>query len=206
MIQLYLIRHAQTQFNKEHIFQGITDNGLNEDGLKQAELIADYFENIQVDEIYSSPLNRVVQTAKPLANRKKKEIKILEDFYEVDCGKWEGENWYNLVENQKEALRKWLLEADFKAPEGESLLDVYNRIEKSLYSILKNPENDRNIVLFGHGGVNRAVICHLLGIPINRAFRFEQSNGCINLFEISENFPPRLIMLNFTAHLGREND
>ncbi len=204
MIQLYLIRHAQTQFNKEHIFQGVTDNGLNAEGFKQANLIAQYFENIDVDEIFSSPLNRVIQTAKPLAEKKKKEIKILDNFYEVDCGEWEGKNWFYLVENEKEDLRKWLLDADFKAPEGESLLDVYNRVEKELYRVISNPEKDRTIVLFGHGGVNRAVICHLLGIPINRAFRFEQSNGCINLFEISEKFPPRLVMLNYTGHLKED--
>ena len=204
MIQLYLIRHAQTQFNKEHIFQGVTDNGLNEQGLKQAELIADYFENIDVDEIYSSPLNRVIKTATPLAERKGLKIQILENFYEVDCGKWEGKNWFYLVENEKEDLRKWLLDADFKEPEGESLLDVYNRIEETVFKLIKEPEMDKTIVLFGHGGVNRAVICHLLGIPINRAFRFEQSNGCINLFEISGKFPPRLIMLNYTAHLKEE--
>ncbi|BBB31700.1 probable phosphoglycerate mutase [Thermotomaculum hydrothermale] len=204
MIQLYVIRHAQTQFNKEHIFQGVTDNGLSSDGLKQAKYIADYFDNIEIDEIYSSPLNRVIQTATPLAEKKKREIKILDKFYEVDCGKWEGKNWYYLVENEGESLRKWLLDADFKAPEGESLLDVYNRIEKQLFEVISMPERDRNIVLFGHGGVNRAIICHLLGISINRAFRFEQSNACINLFEISEKFPPRLIMLNYTGHLKED--
>jgi len=201
LIKFYLVRHAQTQFNKEHIFQGVTDNGLNSEGLSQAGLIADFFENICVDEIYSSPLNRVIQTAHPLAMKKGKEIIVLEKFYEVDCGDWEGKNWHFLVENEGESLRKWLLDADFKAPGGESLFDVYNRVEGDLKRILSSPENDRTIVLFGHGGVNRAIICHLLGISINRAFRFEQSNACINFFEISNRFPPRMIMMNYTGHL-----
>ncbi len=204
MIKFYLVRHAQTQFNKEHIFQGVTDNGLNQEGIKQAERIAEFFEKIEINEIYSSPLNRVIQTATPLAEKKNKEIIILDNFFEVNCGKWEGKNWFYLVENEKESLKKWLLDADFKAPEGESLLDVYNRVEKDLFKILSEPEKDRTIVLYGHGGVNRAIICHLLGIPINRAFRFEQSNACINLFEISDKFPPRLIMLNYTGHLKED--
>ncbi len=204
MIKFYLVRHAQTQFNKDHIFQGITDNGLNEEGFKQAVLIANYFEQVDIDEIFSSPLNRVIQTATPLAEKKNKEIIILDNFFEVNCGKWEGKNWFYLVENEKDSLKKWLLDADFKAPDGESLLDVYNRVEKDLFKILSEPEKDRTIVLYGHGGVNRAIICHLLGIPINRAFRFEQSNACINLFEISDKFPPRLIMLNYTGHLKED--
>ncbi len=204
MIKFYLVRHAQTQFNKDHIFQGITDNGLNEEGFKQAVLIANYFEQVDIDEIFSSPLNRVIQTATPLAEKKNKEIIILDNFFEVNCGKWEGKNWFYLVENENDSLKKWLLDADFKAPDGESLLDVYNRVEKDLFKILSEPEKDRTIVLYGHGGVNRAIICHLLGIPINRAFRFEQSNACINLFEISDKFPPRLIMLNYTGHLKED--
>ncbi len=204
MIQLYLIRHGQTEYNKNHIFQGTTDNGLNSFGFKQAEMIADFFKKINVDEIYSSPLNRVLETAKPLSKAKNVPVKILDEFYEVDCGLWEGEKWEVLVEEHKEDLKRWLLEGDFKAPQGESLLDVYKRVEQRLFSLISSPEEDKTIVVFAHGGVNRAVICHLLGIPIDRAFRFEQENACINKFIIHHNYPPRVVFLNYTGHLKEE--
>ena len=67
MTSIYLVRHGQTAWNKEEIFRGRTDIPIDETGLKQAELVGQYFKGMEIHAIYSSSLSRALQTAQKIA-------------------------------------------------------------------------------------------------------------------------------------------
>ncbi len=202
-MHLYLIRHGETLPNVRREFQGTGDFPLTEKGISQAQSIASFFSNIDVNSLYVSPMARAMQSATPLAESKALSLIPISAFHEVDCGRWEGVSFLEILEREEELLRKWLTDGKTPAPEGESLGDVYRRIQAPLHEIVdRHRHSSDNVAIVAHGAVNRAAICQLLEVPPDRAFCFEQENACINGFVLDSPFPPKLTMLNSTIHLG----
>lgn len=202
-MHLFLIRHGETLPNLRREFQGIGDFTLTEKGISQAQSIASFFSNIEIDSLYVSPMERAMQSANPLAEAKALSPITIPAFHEVDCGRWEGVSFFKVLEREGELLRQWLTDGETPAPEGESLGDVYRRIQAPLHEIVdRHRHSSDNVAIVAHGAVNRAVICQLLGVPPDRAFCFEQENACINGLVLDDPFPPKLTMLNSTIHLG----
>lgn len=199
---LYLIRHGQTEANRNRTFQGTTDFPLNETGDQQAARIADYLKTEPIHTIYTSSMLRARQTATPLAEAMGIVPQPLDAFREVDCGRWEGVAFEQVLTAEPELLGNWLTDPETAAPEGESLASVYRRVETPLQQIIDRHRGNGAVAIVAHGAVNRALICHLLGVNPDRAFRFDQQNGCINCFDFQHTYPPKLTSCNFTAHLG----
>lgn len=202
-MQLFIVRHGQTKANHSRLFQGTTDHPLNETGHGQARDVARELSTESIAALYASPMRRAMQTAAPLADRLALNVQPVPEFREVNCGSWEGTAFDDILQNEGELLNKWLTDPDSPAPDGESLGQVYERVHNPLDEILsRHRESGDTIVIVAHGAVNRALICHLLEIGPERAFRFDQMNGCINRFDIRHPYPPKLVLANSTAHLG----
>ncbi len=200
---LYLIRHGQTEANRNRTFQGTTDFPLNETGNQQAIRIGEFLKTEPIHTIYTSSMKRAQQTAAPLAETRGIKPRPMDTFREVDCGRWEGVAFEHVLAEEPELLGKWLTDPETAAPEGESLASVYRRVETPLQQIIdRHRKEDGAVAIVAHGAVNRALICHLLGVSPDRAFRFDQQNGCINRFDFTHTYPPKLTSCNFTAHLG----
>jgi len=90
MKKIYILRHGETQWNKEEIFRGRNDIPLNEVGLKQAELASYYFKDKGIERIFSSPLLRAMQTAEAVSKTVGGDIEIVEEFIDINFGIWEG--------------------------------------------------------------------------------------------------------------------
>ena len=90
MAFVYLVRHGQTAWNKSEIFRGRADVPLNERGLKEAELAAEYFRGRKVDAIYSSPISRAVQTAEKIAGVLGLKVRMHSGITDMSFGDWEG--------------------------------------------------------------------------------------------------------------------
>ncbi len=202
-MHLFLIRHGETLPNRRREFQGIGDFPLTEIGHRQAHKIASYFERIPLVSLYVSPMIRALETATPLAEQAGLEPIHVSDFREVDCGKWEGLSFFDILKNDGDWLRSWLTDGRTPAPDGESLGDVYRRVRAPLQEIIdRYRDTSDNVAIVAHGAVNRALICNLLELSPDRAFCFEQENACISRFSLEPFFPPKLTMLNSTVHLG----
>ena len=203
LMLLYLVRHGQTEANRHRTFQGTTDFPLNDTGHTQALDIMTYLRTEPVTAMYTSPMIRARETAGPLAEHFSIVPESIPDFHEVDCGRWEGVVFDQIVEEDPERLGQWLTDPEVAAPDGESLGSVYRRVKDPLNRIVDtHRESEGAIVIVAHGAVNRAIICHLLDIQPDRAFRFDQHNGCINRFDFRLPHPPKLTYCNLTTHLG----
>jgi len=163
-IYIMLVRHGQTDLNKERRVQGIGDGPLNEEGRSQAQQFADSF-GFTPDAIYSSDLQRAVMTAQPLAERYGLAIHQSADFRELDFGILEGQkidceltNGYrhehSLIEDRQ---TKWNTPI---APEAETEDNLLSRFKRAFIEIaMEYPDN--KVVVFTHGKAISVVMSSL---------------------------------------------
>lgn len=182
MAKLYLVRHGETDYNNTMRFQGQTDIPLNQTGVEQAEKLAAFFKDIPLDAVYSSSLQRAGKTAEIIAEAKGLEPVSLDALKEMSFGIWENMNSGDI---QKKYPREWkdffANPANTKIPQGESMNDVQKRTYPEVKRILDQyPEG--NIAFVAHGGVIRVLICTMLGLDLNRAWRIHVGNASVTCF------------------------
>ncbi len=200
MIKLYLIRHGETQWNTAKRFQGWTDIELNENGLKQAELLGRRFEGIHIDELYSSPLKRAVKTAEEISKARGLDIKTSEYFKEINFGAWEGKTRSELSELYGNEFDDFIKHPqDLPFPGEGSFDNVTERIKKGLHEILDGKDNV-SIAIVSHGGIIRLIIRYLLGIKEDLYNSTWIDNTSISLIEIRKN-TAMLRVLNDSSHV-----
>jgi probable phosphoglycerate mutase len=159
--QIFFIRHGQTDWNQERRIQGQTNIPLNAEGLEQAERLCHFIRQpdsellplTQCSVIYSSPLQRAVNTAAPLANLLNKPITPLETLQERHFGIIQGKTYPELEANHPvEFQRINNRDPDFRPESGESLLDLRARVRGLLESLLRKHAGE-SVICFTHGGV-----------------------------------------------------
>ena len=107
MIRVYLVRHGTTDWNKEEIFRGRLDCKLNETGQAEARALAEYFTDIPLQAIYSSPLSRAMGTAQAVAEAKGLRVIPEPDFIDIDFGEWQGLPLKEVREKYADLYRLW---------------------------------------------------------------------------------------------------
>ena len=133
---VYLVRHAQANFeNRDDMSRELSQNGL-----KDRNKITDYFVNISIDEIYSSPYKRAIDTIKPCSKNKNLIINLVDDFRERVVGEW--------VDDFDEFAQKQWNDFSYKIDGGENLSEVQVRNINALTEIIKNKDT---IIISGHG-------------------------------------------------------
>lgn len=204
MIRLYLIRHGETDWNKQKKFQGWTDIDLNENGKMQAELLGERFKDIKVDEIYSSPLQRSVNTAKPIAQIKNLSIIENENFKEINFGEWEGLTVSEIYEKAGEDFVTFMKKPEEGTFPGDgSFANVTKRIAEGLEEVLDGKE-DKNIVIVSHGGIVRLTISYLMNFPGDWYNKTWIDNTSVSVIELSKNRGNLLRVLNDFSHINSD--
>jgi probable phosphoglycerate mutase len=200
MASIYLVRHGQTAWNKEEIFRGRTDIPLDETGLRQAELAGEYFKEISLQGIYSSPLSRAWQTAERIASIKSLTVQPLEGLVDMSFGNWEGRPLQEVRETDGERYQQWREEPHLlKLPGGEGLDEVRGRAMAALQEVIKkHPEG--NIVLVSHRVINKVLICGILGLDNSHFWQIVQDTTAINLIQYKRGRYV-LSLMNETCHL-----
>ncbi|OGZ19250.1 MAG: 2,3-bisphosphoglycerate-dependent phosphoglycerate mutase, partial [Candidatus Nealsonbacteria bacterium RBG_13_38_11] len=131
MAKLILLRHLQSQWNKENRFTGWLDIPLSKEGIESAKEVASKLADFKIDKVYTSPLVRNKETVSlVLENLGKKDVPIVIDkaLDERNYGKLQGLNKDEMKKKYgEEQVKLWRRSWDQEPPEGESLKDVYNR-------------------------------------------------------------------------------
>jgi broad specificity phosphatase PhoE len=200
MTSIYLVRHGQTAWNKEEIFRGRTDVPLDETGLKQAELVGEYFKGMEVGAIYSSPLSRALKTAQKIAQFHDVEVQPLPGIIDMSFGKWEGRPHQEIRENDGETYRHWVEEPHLvRLPGGEGLDDVRVRTMAALEEVIRNHPG-KTLVLVSHRVICKVLICAILGLDNSHFWQITQDTTAINLIQY-RNGKYILSLMNETCHL-----
>lgn len=200
MTSIYLVRHGQTAWNREEIFRGRTDIPLDETGLRQAELVAEYFKGVEIHRIYSSPLSRARETARKIAQLHNLNVELLKGIIDLSFGNWEGHSHKEIQSNDKETYRLWREEPHrVRLPGGESLDDVRTRAMASMEEVIRN-HSGKTLVLVSHRVVNKVLICGILGVDNSHFWQITQDTTAINLIQY-KNGKYILSFMNETCHL-----
>jgi len=202
-MQLYVVRHGETAWNKEEVFRGRKDVPLNETGQKQAQQTGQYFENKGIARIFSSPLSRAIQTAEGISKKTKIPIEVMDELNDMNFGVWEGLTLREVEKLYPEELKAWQQSPHkFIASEGESLGDVRRRVTKGIQKILSNEAGP--IVLVTHRVICKIIFLYALDIQNHHFWNMRCDPASISLIEkmgclISISF------LNDTCHLHDED-
>lgn len=177
MTRLVLVRHGQTDWNIQGKWQGHSDIPLNEEGLKQAELVADKLKNEAIDHIYSSDLTRAIQTAESI-NRYHQKL-IIEDYRlrEQNLGRWEGIHHREIASIFPEEWERFVADPEnTQISGGESTGQLSIRIREALTEIVLNHHRE-SVMVVAHGLAFAVFICYLEGIPIRDAYKKVPENA-----------------------------
>ena len=191
-----LIRHGETDYNKKMQLPGrLPDVHLNKKGRQQAQAVADKLASAPIKAIYSSPLERTMETAELLANVLMLEIIPMAGLLETDCGEWQGQSIKKL-RRQKIWQSIQQRPALFHFPGGESIGECQHRMVQVLESLrLKHSAQDL-VACFSHADPIKQVIAYYLGLPLDNFQRLSIDLASITALQITES-GSRLFMLNY---------
>jgi probable phosphoglycerate mutase len=190
-----LIRHGETDYNKKmHIAGRLPNVHLTKKGRQQAQSLADKLANAPIKAIYSSPLERTLETAEPLAKALKLEVIPMPGLLETDCGEWQGQSIKKLS-RQKIWQSVQLHPTLFHFPGGESIADCQHRMVQVLESLRLKYSPQDMLVCFSHSDPIKQVVAYYLGLPLDNFQRLCIDTASITALQITEG-SSRLIMLN----------
>ncbi|KEI80216.1 alpha-ribazole phosphatase [Clostridium botulinum] len=187
-MNIYLIRHGETEYNKRKNFYGKLDVGLNEKGEKQSYKVGELLKDVKFNKIYISDRKRTRETAERILERNRfyeKEKNIIykdEKINELDFGIFEGKSYEEIGSLYPKEQEKWEKDwKNFAPPKGESAVVFYNRVENFMKHIQK--EEDGNYLIVTHGGVIRMIYSYILQNNMDFYWNFASRNGDITLIK-----------------------
>lgn len=188
---LYLVRHGQTDWNKQKRFQSRTDVPLNDTGLAQARAMRAEFSRrgLEFSLARCSPLGRAKQTAQIILEGKATELVVEPLFIELEFGGFEGEYEADLKERYGEAFEQWRESQYTLTPPagGENIIDGAKRVIPGLEKILPEAKVG-NVLLVAHQAVNMAIKVAISGkTDIQSAASYRQNNDEIDVWDIVAN-------------------
>ncbi|HEY7183402.1 MAG TPA: histidine phosphatase family protein, partial [Blastocatellia bacterium] len=174
-----------------------TDVALSERGLEQACRLAEKLSSTRLDAVYSSDLRRAFRTAEIIAERNQPIAQPSAAWREINMGTWEGRALSDLNGEAPEKIAALFSDpASFEYTGGESFTGFTTRIREAMEELLqRHPRGE--IALVAHGGVCRAIIGEVLGVPIRNWLRIAQRHGCLNLIDWYES-QPMVELLNYS--------
>jgi probable phosphoglycerate mutase len=204
--ELYLVRHGETEWNKEGRFQGCTDIHLSDEGISQAHLLKDVFHN-NFDYVYTSPLTRAVQTAEILCqNNNIVKPVLLEGVREINFGAWEGLTITQIREQYPAEYHAWRSDEVLgKLVGGDlSLRNASNRAKDAILGLAEKHPGKRTVIV-AHGGIIKAALIGIFDWKMTMYHHFFLGNTSVSKISIGNSQIPILITLNDTNHLPGEN-
>lgn len=200
MALILLVRHGQNDWVKKNRLAGWTPGvHLNEDGQKQVKSLADRLSEWPIKAIYSSPLERCMETAAALAQSHNLEINQLETVGEVRYGKWEGKKIKKLAKKKAWHVVQHY-PSRFRFPDGESFLEVQKRAVEAIESL--NEKHQKEIVVVvSHADVIKLVLAHYMGTHIDLFQRIGLSPASVSVLALGENGGVRVLRVNDSGPL-----
>ena len=199
-MRLILVRHGQTDWNREYRVQGQSDMPLNRTGLAQAEAIAMALKAEPIEAIYSSPLKRAYQTAKAIRQIHPVEIITNEGLKELDVGEVDGLYYPSLKTETPEFFAAWMADpGSVRWPGGETLPELQHRVWNAVQEITSN-DHSGSVVITSHFFTLLTLLCRILGLELASFRRLNLGVAGISIVEFSGE-KGKLVSFNDTCHL-----
>ena len=205
MRRLLLVRHGTTAWVDMHRLHGITDIPLNENGLRQAREAAEALRSVKAQSLYTSSLQRCLQTAEIIGKKTGLEPQAIDGLKELNFGWLEGRPFRDQSSQYFSYLVKLydqFAHRVIRALSGESIRKFHQRIMTDWNCILdENPEG--TVIVVGHSAVFNNILKHYFGknFPKGHTY-YSMAPGSINEIIFDDQGKAELVRLNDTAHLS----
>lgn len=191
-MNIYLVRHGETEENKNRNYYGKMDVSLNKNGIDQSKKVGKLLENIKFNKVYVSNRKRAKDTASIILGKNKLSLTqecsidnlLKEDsrINELNFGEFEGKTYEEIGKLYPEEQKLWEIDwKNFTPPSGESAVDFFLKVKSFMKSIKKQPEG--NYLIVTHGGVIRMIYAYLLKEDMDFYWSFSSRNGDITLIK-----------------------
>ena len=188
MVKLILVRHALTVDKQKSRLSGHIDSSISEEGKEQIDKITNYLKDFDIDKIYTTTSSRTKDTVKKLSELKSIEIIEKESLKEISFGDFEGLTFDEIKDKYPKEFQDMIEKGyEYKYPNGESLIDSYNRVCIELDNIISN-NDDRTILICSHGGTIRNIITYLISNSYKYHWNFKIDNGSVTILEVQDGF------------------
>ncbi|MDZ7963002.1 MAG: histidine phosphatase family protein [Aulosira sp. DedQUE10] len=207
-VRLLLVRHGETEWNRQTRFQGQIDVPLNDNGRQQAQKAGEFLQNIPFDFAVSSSMLRPKETAEIILHHHPSvKLELQDGLREISHGLWEGKLEAEIEQEFPGELERWRIEpAQVQMPEGENLQQVWERSVAAWQSIVQAASKSqlKTGLVVAHDATNKALLCHILGLPSDNFWNFRQGNGAVSVIDYPSGLDglPVLQAMNITTHLG----
>ncbi len=188
-MKIYLVRHGETEWNKEYRLQGQADTRLNEYGRELAQVTAEALKEIPFDVIYHSPLNRAEETAVILKGERKIDIIADERIKEMSFGTAEGCHILSIKNNPEDPMYNFLKHpGDYIPPKnGERFEEVAARSAEFMKEMILPLEGKyQNVLIVAHGAVNRTILNAIAGIPVSDFWNIRLKNCAVSIIDLTD--------------------
>lgn len=182
-MQLHLIRHGETNWNKERRVQGQSESHLTDLGIQQAKELGQRIGHLEFDRIYCSSSLRTRQTAEHAFSKSTTEINYLDELREIFLGPWEGHLYEELAETEPESHRHfWEQPHLFQVNGAESFFELQQRAIDAVAEIeathRANSTKDRKVAIVSHGALIKSYLCHIEGRSMDQLWAPPRMHNC----------------------------
>ncbi|MGC9526521.1 MAG: histidine phosphatase family protein [Limnospira sp.] len=205
--RLLLVRHGETEWNRNGQFQGQIDVPLNDNGRQQARKAAEFLKDVRLDFALTSPMARPKETAEIiLEHHPDLPLQLDDNFREISHGLWEGKFESEIEENYPGLLNQWKVAPEtVQMPEGENLNQVWERVAIGWKKLVRAYDSQPVTgLVVAHDAVNKAILCQVFDLSPEHFWNFKQGNGAVTVIDYPNGADGRPVLqtMNITTHLS----
>lgn len=212
--RILLVRHGETNWNRDGRFQGQIDIPLNEKGRSQAQKCADFLAPVAIDKALTSSLSRPKETAEIILSQHPgvNTLETTDTLIEISHGLWEGKLETEIRAEYANELDQWQADPHMvQMPDGENLEDVWRRAEAGWQEAIalatqgtEDGGKDVVVLVTAHDAINKAILCQVVGWGPEEFWKFKQGNGAVSVIDYPHGVEgqPLLQAMNITTFFG----
>lgn len=204
-MNILLVRHGETQWNREGRYQGRTDIPLSADGERQVQALGQRLGHLRIALAVSSPLARARRTAEAVLAGRTTPLELDDGLLEISHGAWEGQLASDIELSHAEMFGTWRSAPGRDVPAGpgaETLGDVEDRAWDVFVRVTARLGANDTALIAAHDAVNRVLLCRVLGLPLSRVWMFRQAPATLNVLAGPSLAELQLVRLNDSEHVA----
>jgi probable phosphoglycerate mutase len=209
--RMLLVRHGETEWNRQKRFQGQIDIPLNDNGKRQGQQAAEFLKAVKIDAAVSSSLSRPKETAEIiLQHHPTLTLETTDGLKEIGHGEWEGLYEPDIEQGYPGMLKQWQEQPEtvqMPGAMGENLDQVWERAIATWNEIVakySDTEEPVTVLVSAHDAINKAILCYVAGLGPASFWKFKQGNGAVSVIDYPNGIDsaPVLTAANLTMHLS----